>query len=155
MTQALKIIGIAIVVLLFGAALSVGFFSGPREGGAPAIWEARTYNWQPTPTPISIPPDELVNLLQIQLVDVRGLPVTIEAPEAGALNIAYEGSLDSLTVFEMLSKIGGFLELNYIDLDTLTIEANGTTLETDGATVSDWYQQNISNDAMLSAIGFQ
>ncbi len=140
MLKIARVVGITFALLLVMAACN------PEP-----VLISRTLNWQPTPTPRPLTAAQVAGLVETQLVNVAGLSVTVSADENGNLVVQSDSALDDAAVINISQTVAGFIELDYTNLDTVTIEAGGSTKQLSASTLMNWYNRDIDDAALLAA----
>jgi hypothetical protein len=147
-----KIIGVAIVIAGVGGALTLGFVSigiGPTQW-----WQTRTYNYQPTVTPLAVTPAQVANLIGTQFLAFEGLEgtPTVTANEDGSLVVSYNGGMSDALLLAVGNVVGGQLELDYISAETVptvVVEASDATVVVDTNLINQWYQRDLADNEFL------
>jgi hypothetical protein len=148
MLKIARIVGMTLLLpLLLVACNPAGFFG------------TQAYNDQPTPTPRSYTAAQTASLIRTQLVETQGLPVEVMAGGEGELVVQYPaGTQDESTLLGSISRtIGGFAELNYTSVYTVTMVPMtngqpGEALTTNTDEINAWYQREISGSEYMNML---
>jgi hypothetical protein len=121
-----------------------------------AFFSARPYDWQPTPTPRPMTATQVAELVQLRLAQVSNVPVTVEAVSPGELSIRLNRLGEQLSPQSVLAigeAVGGFLDLNYTFLRTVTIvTGENQTAQLSAQQISAWYSGEMSSQEFVNLV---
>jgi hypothetical protein len=116
---------------------------------------ATSVNYQPSPTPLPLTATQAAELAQIQLTNVTGLPVTVEAVSPSEIAVRYTRLGEEVTpqaVIDIAQTFGGLLELNYTYIRTVTISTDTVNAQIPAATILAWYNQDVSSQQLVNMV---
>jgi hypothetical protein len=135
-----------LVVLMFALAAC-----NPLE-----FFSVRAYNWQPTPTPRPMTAPQVAELVQLQLTQVSNVPVTVEAVSPGELTVRLNRLGEQLSPQAVLAigeAVGGFLDLNYTFLRTVTIvTGQNESVQLSSGQILAWYNGEMSSQEFVNLV---
>ncbi len=142
-------IGLVVLLLLVGTILT-GF--AISSGGFTALWNTRTFNWQPTPTPRALSLAVTTDLMERQLVATKQLPVQVVGVEPDTVAIAGEGALADDVQLTIAGSIAGILAVNDNPVEQIVVGegAEGAGIAISKANLIAWYRGELTNEELLA-----